>query len=211
MNHLFKRTIVFFLFCFVFLCCSCASTPKFNSVRDVDRFIVKERLEPMYVKHGMKAGIIWVERRNSKISTSLVPVIGNAGPMYIWGGLGMSRYATVYRKLKDEPKLDVISEAKKKAGPPPESASCVFEGMSVSPGGLFSDEYRGTEGYIKIVKQIDTRINFKGKENATPPCNKDAWKVYEDYLVKVMNHAKDIILEDEAARFKDGYPEKEKL
>ena len=165
----------------------------------------------MYVKHGIGAGCLRPERRNSHISTSLVPVIGNAGPMYITGGLGNTRYLTVYRKLKDEPKLDVISEAKKRAGSPPESASCVFEGMSVSADGLFSDEYRGPEGYIKIAKYINARINFKGKENASPPCNAEAWKVYDDYIVKVMNHAKEIILEDEAARFKDGYPEKEKL
>lgn len=211
MNHLFKRTIVFFLFCGVFLCCSCASTPKFNSVRDVDRFIAQERVKPYYTKQGMVVAFMRPERRNSHIATTIVPVIGNAGPMYMLGFLNIARYGVTYRKLKNEPKLDVVSEAKKRAGKPPESSSCEFEGMNVSAEGMLTDEYRGGEGYIKIAKVITARVNYKGKENASPPCNTETWKIYEDYVRTVFKHAEEIIVEDEAARFKDGYPEKEKL
>lgn len=210
MSNLFKRVSVFFLFFAVFMCCSCASTPKFNSVRDVDRFIVQERLKPG-PNQPMAIAFMRPDRRDSHIATSIVPVIGNAGPMYITGFLNMVRYGVVYRKLKGEPKLDVISEAKKRAGNPPESSSCEFEKMSVSAQGMYTDEFRGAEGYVQMAKFITARINFKGKEKASPPCNTDTWKIYEDYLHIVLKHAEEIILEDEAARFKDGYPEKEKL
>ena len=53
--------------------------------------------------------------------------------------------------------------------------------------------------------------DYTGKENASPPCNTETWKIYEDYVRTVFKHAEEIIVEDEAARFKDGYPEKEKL
>jgi hypothetical protein len=181
---------------------------QFSSVKDVENFVMKERTKPVYVKNGAQAVLISTNRRDDILAPPLMPVIGHAWKMEIFGMMSLNRSGVIYRDVPGEPKLNVILEAKKRAGKAPESEACDFEGLLLRPG-YAEHQYKGSDGVITVANSLYGAVHFSGKPNPTVKCTKETWKVYEDYLLKVLESAKEIVLEDEAARFQPAKNAKE--
>lgn len=208
MNKIMKTVVtVFFVACIAAICCSCSSV-QFSSVKDVESFVLKERTKPVYVKHGAQVAIVDTSRRNNILTPPLMPVIGHAPEMQVFGLMSLNRSGMIYRDVPGEPKLNVILGAKKRAGKEPESDACEFEGLLLKPG-FAEHQYKGSDGVITVANSLYGVVSFRGKPGATVKCTKETWKVYEDYLTKVLESAKDIVLEDEAARFQTAGAVKE--
>lgn len=188
-----------FLACIAALCCSCSSV-QFSSVKEVEKFVMTERTKPAYVKYGAQSALISTSRRDNILAPPAMPVIGHAWKMQIYGIMSLNRSGVIYRDVPGEPKLNVILEAKKRAGTVPESEACEFEGLLLQPG-YAEHKYKGSDGVITVANSLYGVVNFSGKTNPTVKCTKETWKVYEDYLLKVLESAKEIVMEDEATRF----------
>jgi len=102
----------------------------------------------------------------------------------------------VFREKSGETIWNVAAEALKRAGAPPKSDSCIYEGIRVEPTLLGTSKYEGEDGKIVVADGLSIHLYFVRNTKAEPPCDGKAWQVYVDYVKTVADHAKNIIAEE---------------
>jgi hypothetical protein len=211
-----KCIIVIFVFCATVMLMGCATIPKFKSVKEADCYVGTVPISERFKKFGIEAYAVKNPLNRKKqdgfgtaLGVGAAVATGNvllAMPMpaspfsdykEIWGGVASNGMPVIlYRETPGEPVWNVVAEALKRAGPPPKSDSCIYEGIRVSPMILNKSEYAGEDGKIVITDWLDIKLYFAKDRKADPPCDEKAWQVYVDYVQSVADNIKNIIEEE---------------
>jgi hypothetical protein len=201
-----KLATVFCALCAMLIVSACATTPNFKSLKEVECYAEQERLSKTNRTIVIGSTFDKVENRKKKdiISTGLgggivAPLMllpGRGKQWQITGTVWLPTRLIVYRNEPGKTPRDVGPEALKRAGEPPASASCIYDGSRVRTNPLLLTEYQGEDGHIKIAKSIFIDVYFRDNESSEVPCDKKTWGTYIDYARKVANSVKDVMQEE---------------
>lgn len=211
-----KMTVIFCLMGIMLMCNACATSKEFKSLKEADCYFEQVRVDPKYAERTVAStpfkrfskqksvdkvgvGLSAASLLAGNFVTELVlgPTLFT-GPnrgytMKLSGMIDLGRPAIAYRKEPGKPVLDIASEALKLAGEPAKSPSCIYEGVRIHSDGLFSSEYKGEDGHIKIAKYFSVYIYFRDNQSSETPCDKKTWDVYTDFGKKITGHVGDLM------------------
>lgn len=211
-----KWIIVILAHCAIVVIMGCATIPKFSSLKEADCYVGTVPVSERFKKFGIEAYAVKNPLNRKKqdgfgtaLGVGAAVATGNvllAMPMpaspfsdykEIWGGVSFGRMPVIlHRETPGEPVWNVVTEALKRAGPPPKSDSCIYGGINISPSVLNKSEYTGEDGKIVITDRIYINLYFARDRKADPPCDEKAWQVYVDYVQSVADNTKNIIEEE---------------
>lgn len=193
-----------------------ACAPNFKNMKDVDAFLEKQktnaqpagvavmqphrRVKETGLGLGLTAANLLVGNYTSAVALAPLSVLGGPGiigPMEITAYVVFNRYVPVRRNIPGQPEWDLVAETKKRIEKAPEFSGCVFERVGIPETNVFTYEYQGNEGYIKMKKTITILLQFYGKSDADVRCDKAACEAYRQYLRGVGNVVKSIIEEED--------------
>lgn len=191
------------------------SVPKFNTLRDIDCFIEKDRINPKYSKFevlfsmgnmgdpepmtsdaGAVAHVIISPVGGTLRALSKKP-FKNAKKLFMRGTVQTTpRYVTLYRNESGKPVKDIGTAAIEMAGEKPTSPCCIFTGVKVAASPMYNTEFQDENSHLIATKFIRVVVGFNVKDEFKGPLKDDDWKPFADYTKKVGNIIKTIIDED---------------
>lgn len=211
-----KSLLVTWMFCVAAIFSGCATTQEFKSLKEAECYVGTVQVSERFTKYGIDAYALkkpmnWKKGSSGEMATRIgvavvtkdvffaIPTPASPWSDYkrLTGGVSFSKMPLiVYREKLGEPIWNVSAEALKRAGLPPESDSCIYNGIRVEPKILGKNEYAGEDGKIVMSDGLSIHLFFERKPKAEPQCDEKAWQVYVDYVKSVADHAKKIMEEE---------------